>query len=141
VKVSRREFVALWIATAILWITGALHFALGRTVASSSETWRPRLLALHGGLALLFLVVVGSLLPRHVVRAWRAAANRPSGSFAIGSAIVLAASGWLLYYAGDESVRAAAVAVHDVVGFALPALLLLHATLGRRWRRRFLARK
>jgi len=143
VKVGRRQRSALYAVSALLWSTGAAYWLLERAAAgeelgAASAAWRPRLLALHGAGAVLFLVILGTLLPHHVRRAWRAGANRWSGAVAIGTGAVLTTTGWLLYYAGDEGVRAVAIAVHDLVGLALPLALLLHVARGRAWRRRLL---
>jgi len=144
VKVGRRQRTALYAVCSLLWLTGAVYWLLeraadGADLPARAAAWRPRLLALHGAGALLFLVVLGALLPHHVRRAWHAGANRRSGAVAIAVGALLAATGWLLYYAGDERVRALAVAVHDLVGLALPLFLLFHVARGRVWRRRLLA--
>jgi len=145
-KVGRRQRIALYLVAGALWTTGLAHWWLSGAAAAAGDlsaaasTWRPRLLALHGLAALLFLVVFGSLLPNHLLRTWRAGANRASGVAAVVVASLLAVSGWVLYYGSDEGVRAAAVAAHDVVGLLLPLGLAVHVALGRRWRRRFLQR-
>lgn len=145
-KVGRRQRVALYAVAALLWLSGAGHWLLGRTAESSggdslaAAEWRHRMLALHGAGAMLFLVVLGSLVPNHLRRTWRAGANRASGLVAVGIAAWLGTTGWILYYGGGEQLRAAAVVGHDLVGFLLPLALLLHVVLGRRWRRDFLRR-
>jgi hypothetical protein len=145
VIVGRRQRWALYAVGALLWASAALWWllagdrlpaALGTSAAVLADLWRPRLLALHGLAAYLFLVVCGSFLPRHVRRALAARANRTSGLLTVAAVAVLAASGWGLYYLGDEAWREAARILHDALGFILPVGLLLHVVLGRRWRRR-----
>ena len=97
-----------------------------------AETWSLRL---HGGLAMLTLVMVGALLPRHVLPAWGRRLNRGSGASMLGAMLLLTVSGYLLYYAGSPSLRDVVSVLHWVVGLALPLLLLLHMVLGGRWRR------
>jgi len=46
----------------------------------------------------------------------------------------LAATGWLLYYAGDETLRTWSARIHDGIGLALPAILVVHVIRGRRGR-------
>ncbi len=142
--VGRRQRWALYAVCALLWASAALWWlfagerlpaALGAAAAAAAELWRPRLLALHGLAAYLFLVVCGSFGPRHIRRALAARANRTSGLLTVAAVAVLAASGWGLYYLGDEGWREAARLVHDSLGFVLPVGLLVHALLGRRWRR------
>lgn len=96
-----------------------------------AERW---LIRLHGGAALLTLVLLGSLLTLHVKRAWLARRNRSSGSVLLALNALLALTGYVLYYAGGESLRAIASNTHLALGLALPVLLLLHITFGRRTR-------
>lgn len=142
--VGRRQRWALYAVCALLWASAGLWWllagdrlpaALGAAAEAPAELWRPRLLALHGLAAYLFLVVCGSFVPRHIRRAFAARANRPSGLLTAGAVAVVAVSGWGLYYFGDEAWREAARLVHDSLGFVLPVGLLLHVLFGRRWRR------
>jgi hypothetical protein len=112
--IHRRLFYA---ATAGLFLTGVAWLAAWEKAAA---------MALHGALGMLALVLVGGLLPWHVARGWSQSRHRPTGASALGATALLAISGHLLYYAGDETLRAIASDVHVVVGLALPALLALH---------------
>lgn len=68
-------------------------------------------------------------------RSFAARANLASGVATISALALLAVSGWGLYYLGDETWREAARRVHEILGWLLPAGLLLHVFCGRRWRR------
>lgn len=129
--------VLLWVSAGVWWLLAGerLPATLGVAAEAAAELWRPRLLALHGLAAYLFLVVCGSFVPHHIRRALAARANRTSGLLTVAAVAVVAASGWGLYYLGDEAWREAARLVHDSLGFVLPLGLLLHALFGRRWRR------
>ena len=96
-----------------------------------AERW---LIRLHGGAALLTLILLGSLLPLHVKRAWLARRNRSSGGLLLTLNALLALTGYALYYAGGESLRTMASTSHLALGFALPILLVLHILFGRRTR-------
>lgn len=142
--VGRRQRWALYAVCALLWASAGgwwllagerLSAAPGAPFEAAAELWRPRLLAVHGLAAYLFLVVCGSFVPRHMRRAFSAKANRGSGISTVAAAAVLAVSGWGLYYLGDEAWREAARLVHDLLGFLLPVGLFLHVLFGRRWRR------
>ena len=96
-----------------------------------AEHW---LIRLHGAAAMLTLVLLGSLFTLHVKRAWLAGRNRRSGGLLFALHAFLALTGYALYYAGSEALRAFASNSHLALGLALPVLLILHLVLGRRTR-------
>jgi cation transport ATPase len=93
------------------------------------ETWW---LSMHGGAAMVFLVVLGTLLPVHVRRSWKSRRNGASGAGLLASAAVLTISGYGLYYAGSEALRPWLSAVHWIAGALASAVLGLHVFLGQR---------
>jgi hypothetical protein len=60
----------------------------------------------HGAAAMAILVLIGMLLTGHVRFAWRARRNRGNGSLFLGTFGILTITGYGLYYAGGESLRA-----------------------------------
>ena len=126
-------------ASGILWL--AFHFfvhykgAFGDAPHPLTAWW----LKLHGAAAMLALLGTGSMTLTHMRRAWHLRRNRGSGTALAAATIVLAASGYLLYYAGSEAMRAATSIAHWTVGLACIALLPFHVLLGRRGSRRRLA--
>ena len=74
---------------------------------------------------------VEMLLSGHVRFAWRACRNRENGSLFLGAFGILTLTGYGLYYAGAESLRAWTSWIHLAVGLALPLLLILHIWLGK----------
>ncbi|HEX6828949.1 MAG TPA: hypothetical protein VF104_08215 [Burkholderiales bacterium] len=96
---------------------------------------RHMLLVAHGVAAALGALLLGSLYPHHMRRAWRHGFNRPSGAVMAGTALGLMATGLLLYYAGDEALRETASLAHQWGGALACVLLPVHVTLGRRTRR------
>ena len=72
------------------------------------------------------LVLSGTVLTAHVRFAWRAGRNRTNGSIFLGAFGILTITGYGLYYAGDERLRAWTSWIHLGVGLALPILLLIH---------------
>ena len=89
---------------------------------------------IHGAAAMAILVLVGMLLAGHVRFAWRARRNRGNGSLFLGTFGILTVTGYGLYYAGGESLRAWTSWIHLAVGLGLPLLLILHIWLGKRTR-------
>ena len=96
----------------------------------------PKMLMLHGGTAMVTLMLLGALVPLHIRRAWRSGRNRLTGPIMIGVNAALIATAFALYYAGSETLRPWISDLHIAVGFALPLALLVHVWLGRRARQR-----
>jgi len=121
VSTVSRAFRSLLYATlAVLLVSGALwewlHSAL--------------LMKVHGGAAMLALLLLGAVLASHVPTGWKDARYKRTGIGNLAVAAWLTISGHLLYYSGDEAVRQAASYTHLGVGLALPLLLGFHV-----WRR------
>jgi hypothetical protein len=127
-------------ALGVAFISGTawwvLHhwFQVNGEFGPSPHPAEPWLIRLHGGAAMLTLILLGSLLPLHVKRAWLARRNRRSGGLLLALNALLALTGYALYYAGSESLRALASYSHLTLGLALPVLLVLHLRFGRRSR-------
>ncbi len=129
------SFGVLFVSGAAWWILqrwGLIETEFGPTIHPAA-TW---LLRLHGAAAMLGLIVLGVLLPLHMQRGWMDGENRPSGTGMVACCLVLTITGWLLYYAGHERIRALASHVHIWLGVALPAIIAAHIWLGRKSRRR-----
>jgi hypothetical protein len=93
---------------------------------------KPWMLKLHGAAGMAFLVALGILIPTHLKRAWQARRNRKNGAFLVAVMALLVATGYGLYYFGEDRWRATASWIHLALGFATPALLGLHIWQGRR---------
>jgi hypothetical protein len=98
---------------------------------ASAKAWAMKI---HGAAAMAILVLVGMLLAGHVRTAWRARRNRGNGLLFLTAFAILTVTGYGLYYAGGEDLRAWTSWIHLGVGLALPLLLMLHVWLGRRTR-------
>ena len=123
--------LSLYAATAVLLTTGLAWLA----ARSAAPRLAAPLMSVHGACAMVIGAVAGAIAALHVPAAWRETRNRASGMVLATLLIVAAATGWLLYYAGGESLRAAASVLHWVLGIGIPALLAAHIFLGRRSRR------
>jgi len=88
------------------------------------------LMKVHGGAAMLVLLLLGALLASHVPAGWKDARKKKTGIGILAASAWLMISGHLLYYAGDEALRQAASYSHLGIGLALPLLLGFHV-----WRR------
>lgn len=127
---------AIYAAFAVLFVTGA-----GWLVAdwqkdiSSDDIWQQTiayLLMVHGGAAMATLLLLGALVPVHVLRAWRHRKNRVSGSLMAVFTAVLIVTAFGLYYLGSEIVRPWMSWIHIAAGFSLALSFPVHIILGRR---------
>ncbi len=89
---------------------------------------------LHGGGAMVTLLLLGALIPVHLLRAWRRGNNLVMGSVMVALNAILIATAFGLYYLGSEAVRPWMSWVHLAFGVLLPGFLALHIFLGRRQR-------
>jgi hypothetical protein len=124
---------------ATLAATGAVWLIADLLKDPEGEIWQmiaADMLMLHGMTAMIALILIGAMIPLHIQRAWRSGKNRTSGVVMIGTNAVLVATAWGLYYAGSDLLRTFVADVHIAVGLALPALVIAHVVLGRRYRMR-----
>lgn len=124
---------SVYTAGAVLFLSGAawlaLHYLGGAREALDSamhaaQAWALRV---HGAAASAVLVVLGSVLATHVPAAWANRVNAATGLAVIAVVLVLAVTGWALYYAGDEALRTSVSALHWALGLAAAPLLAVHA--------------
>lgn len=103
----------------------------GEELPSAIEPWA---LKLHGMLAQVFLLVLGSMAAVHIAFGWRLGRSRWTGAGLVAAGLALLATGLALYYA-PEHWHGAASLLHWAVGLGLAPLLGLHVLAGRRARR------
>ena len=129
---------AIYIAFAVLFASGAAWLVADQLKETSNgEIWQQSaayLLMVHGGAAMVTLMLLGALFPLHIGRAWRARKNRASGIVMLAFNAVLIASAFGLYYLASEILRPWASDLHIGFGLAMPLLFLAHVTAGRRKR-------
>ena len=139
-RLEPRYRAALYAVLAVLTISGAVWLVADwRKDPLEPDFWQdvaPKMLMLHGGTAMVTLMLLGALVPLHIRRAWRSGRNRLTGPIMITINTALIATAFGLYYAGSETLRPWVSDLHIAVGFALPFALLVHVWLGRRTRQR-----
>lgn len=115
-----------------LWLSGAAwlvaHYWLVRQGEYGPETspLEPWTLKLHGGFAMAALWLLGLLWGVHVINGWRMRRGRLTGALLLGLLAPLIATGWLLYYLGDEDWRGWASLVHWAIGLGVLPFFLWH---------------
>ena len=137
IRLKRLQRYFLYAVLALVFLSGAAWAYWNYLVASpadfemSAKAWAMKI---HGAAAMAVLVLIGMLLNAHVRFAWRARRNRANGSVFLSAFAVLTITGYGLYYAGGEKLRAWTSCIHLAIGLVLPILLLIHIFLGRKTR-------
>jgi hypothetical protein len=137
IRLKRFQRCFLYAVVALLFLTGTAwaywNYCIPepRDFESGAKAWAMKI---HGAAAMAILVLVGMLLTSHVRFAWHVRRNRGNGSLFLGAFGILTITGYGLYYAGGETLRAWSNWIHLAVGLALPLLLILHIWLGKRTR-------
>ena len=115
-----------------LWSTGALWLVLHYFLTQQGEfgpapnPFEHPMLAAHGFFAFATLWLFGLLWDRHIAVACDRGLRRSTGVVLVALAFILIASGYLLYYAGSDDVRAKVALIHEAVGLAALLPFLLH---------------
>jgi len=116
---------------ALLWLSGALWLPLHFLLPAHNEfgplpnAWEAPLMRLHGLIAVAAVFLFGWVGAGHVLARWSAAANRASGLWLMGCAIVLVLSGYALYYTTGAFHQGAA-GVHEWLGLVAIVAALAH---------------
>jgi hypothetical protein len=136
-QLSARFRFALYAAFFVLFVTGAgwLLADQMKDTPSSGEAWQfagVYLLMIHGGAAMVTLMLLGALFPLHMQRGWRAGRNRLAGAGMLTCNALLILTSFGLYYAGSELLRPWISNMHTGFGLCLPFLFSIHIIVGRR---------
>jgi cytochrome c biogenesis protein CcdA len=127
---------SIYAAFAVLFLTGAVWLlADWQKDISPDEIWQQlaaTMLMLHGGAAMITLLLLGALIPLHLLRSWRAGKNRISGSVMVAFNAVLIVTAFGLYYLGSESLRPWMSWIHIGAGVLVALSFPVHILLGRR---------
>ena len=130
-RLSRPLKAVVYLSFGLLVLTGACWmYAQGRLEDEGWETIPRLLMKIHGGAAMLALLVLGALTA-HIRRGWKADKNRLSGVVLIAVNAFLIVTGYGLYYAGSESLREWLSRWHGWIGLVSGVLLPAHVIAGR----------
>jgi len=128
---------SFYLALGLLWASGAVwlffyYVGLHKEVTSSFplQVWT---LKIHGALAMIFMIILGSLLPVHIRLAWNQNRNRLAGAWLIGLNAFLIITGWMLYYVGNETTRTWISLLHWSTGLGLPLFVYMHIRFARHY--------
>ncbi len=121
---------ALLLITGLAWL--ALHYSVGAGTGELPHVAEAWLLRGHGLLGFVALFLFGALAAAHVPQGWRLTQRhrwvrqRNSGMALCALAVLLSATGYLLYYFAPQDLRAALGWTHTSVGVAMAFLVGLH---------------
>ena len=121
-------FGALWLS-GCLWLILYFFFSQSGEWGPVQHPWAPAVLKIHGWIAVASVFLLGWVTARHVSDRWAQTQKRVSGLGIASIAVVLAVTGYALYYTTDGLHDAAALA-HESLGVAAILLALAH------WKRR-----
>ncbi len=116
----------------VLWLSGTawllLHFyaPIQSDFGPETNSAEPWMLKAHGLAMIAALLAIGGLLTAHVTTGWEIRRQRVRGIALGATVLVLTATGYLRYYAGDQQLRASASAIHWILGLGSPAFFLWH---------------
>ncbi len=136
-RLTRARRLLIYSVGAGLWLSGALWLVFHYFVHSAGafgatrHPLEPWWLALHGGFAFASLWLLGLLWGVHIMAGWTSAQRRWSGGSVLATLGVLVVSGYLLYYAGDDTLRAGTSILHWTLGLALPTVFIVHRGVRR----------
>ena len=137
IRLSVRHQVWLHATFAVLFLSGAVwlgFYFFGHSESEFGVQTRPLeswCLRLHGAAAMLFLVVLGSLLRGHVRGGWKLRRNQLTGAVLLAFNATLTLTGYGLYYFGGEELRPWISRVHWWTGLSTSVIIFWHIWQGK----------
>jgi hypothetical protein len=132
-KLSRWHRAGVSVTTLALWGTGVV-ILWAHVFGKKAGPFGPEphwvefpARAAHGLAAPVFLMVLGSLAPRHVPSGWQTGTRRGSAVTLGTAALILILTGWGLYYAGGDTLRQGIRWTHSALGMLLLPFFLFHS--------------
>jgi len=115
-----------------LWLSGCgwlvLHqlFATPTDFGEARHPWEPSLLLIHGILSLVTACLFGWIMARHAADAWVMNKRRISGGMLTTLLLILAVSGFALFFLTDDSWQTRSAQVHDAIGLLVTLFAVEH---------------
>lgn len=86
----------------------------------------PWMVTVHGFFLIPALLGIGTMLVAHIPIGWRHRGQRVAGIILSTLLAILIGTGYLLYYAGGETLRELSGTLHWVIGLVLPLAVAWH---------------
>lgn len=141
-RLARWQVWLLTLPGAGLWLTGSawllLHYFGQRQGEFGPETnpIEPWMMKAHGLFLIPALLGIGGMFVVHIPKGWAYLHQRIAGIALCSLLAVIIASGYLLYYVGNDTARSWSSLAHWSLGLALPGIFLWHYLNGLNARRR-----
>jgi hypothetical protein len=137
-RMPRRQRLAVYLVSTLLWATGILWLVLDEVFARQEQFGRtphplesPLLLA-HGILAIGSAYLLGWVSARHVLLWWTAGLRRLSGAVFAALMALLGLTGFALFFLSSDRWQRFAQLSHDALGVSFVLFALQHWCFGRR---------
>ena len=118
---------ALLILTGLFWAVARYCPQIARLDDEAQAlAFAATIMKIHGAAAMAALILLGTLLAKHVPSGWTAPRNKSSGIAMLAVFSILVLTGYLLYYTGGEARRQAVSYLHLAAGLGFTALLAVH---------------
>jgi hypothetical protein len=123
---------AIYLVFGGLWLSGCgwlvLHqfFATPTDFGEARHPWEPPLLLIHGVLSLFTTYLFGWIMARHAADAWVMHKRRISGSLLTTLLVILAVSGFALFFLSDDAWQTRSAQVHEVIGLVVTLFAVEH---------------
>ncbi len=124
-----------------LWLVGAAVFVLKHFFRTTTEfgtaqhPWQPKLLVVHGIIAVFVTFLFGWISGDHVSATWGRGVDRMSGLWLIGLITSLIVTGFAAFFLVDDAVRSWNGTLHEILGLLLMLPWIAHILWGRVRRR------
>ncbi|HKR92905.1 hypothetical protein [Novosphingobium sp.] len=141
-KLARWQIWLLTLPGSGLWLSGAawllLHYFGQKQGDFGPETnpIEPWMMKAHGLALIPALLGIGGMFVVHIPKGWTHLHQRVAGIALCVVLSLLIASGYLLYYVGDDTTRTWASKVHWLIGLGLPVIFVWHYLNGLSARKR-----
>jgi hypothetical protein len=131
-RMSRRFRLTLVWVSSLIWLTGLgwmlLHYFLQQPgeFGATPHPLEPITLRIHGLLAIMGIFLFGWISGRHVIDAWYRRNQHISGVWLFVACLLLASSGYALFYVTHEASHQTLSIIHQVIGIGIAALAWMH---------------
>ncbi|MCB9029587.1 MAG: hypothetical protein H6619_00930 [Deltaproteobacteria bacterium] len=124
--------LGLLLLSGCAWLVLHYFFMQETDFATIPSQYEAISLQVHGAAVQIFLIVLGSIFPTHIIRAIKARCNLTSGIIVLTFIFALIISGYVLYYSNNESLRAMVSTTHWALGLVIPFVMFFHIVKGKK---------